>query len=455
MKKLVEINILHGVKSTIQIPIEIHGEKLTRIGFGTRTVTCKFTKEKPISNNSIVYISQDLVGSLNLPLNRPIHCFVNEEILHFGPLIGIFTAGFTESFLRPIGERSLFFAKILAMEKIVGVCAYVFGAHLINWDEGTVMGYFYDEKKGWTQHEVPLPNVIYDRLPNRKTENHDVLKKVKHRLQKEYLIPWYNPGFFNKWDIYQLLKCDPSLSQYLPETIHQPTYQDIEDMLEKYKSVYIKPANGSLGFGIYQIVASETEKIYYCRYKDGQENRLQKFSSLRKLVLYAFKNINLDTYLIQQGIRLIRFENLPVDFRIHTNRDQNGEWKMTAIAAKVAGSGSVTTHLSSGGIIKTLEELYPEEEARNELQARFIKAVLSLSKAIASKTDGYLGEIGFDIALDREGKIWLFEANSKPGRSIFIHPKLRSQDRLSRQLSMSYGIYLTEQGIRHPEVQYQ
>ncbi|MDQ7860140.1 hypothetical protein RCO48_01045 [Peribacillus frigoritolerans] len=41
----------------------------------------------------------------------------------------------------------------------------------------------------------------------------------------------------------------------------------------------------------------------------------------------------------------------------------------------------------------------------------------------------------------------MFEANSKPGRSIFSHPKLKDFELLTRKLSLDYAIYLTEQTI--------
>jgi hypothetical protein len=455
MKKMIMVKELIGPKATIQATEGMNGQAFSRIGFGTKSIPCMFIIDKHQEENETIYISRDLLLSLNIPINRALHYFSDADTLHLGPLIGIFTAGFTESLLRPIGERSLFFAKLLTIEKSVGVCAYIFGAHLINWDEGTVNGYFYDEKEGWTQQEIPLPHVIYDRLPNRKTEGHHALKKIKQRLKEEYLIPWYNPGFFNKWEVYKLLLNEANLSQYLPETIDQPTLQDIEDMLHRYKYVYIKPANGSLGLGIFQVVASEDETAFYCRYKNGDENKLQKFYSLKKLVQYMFRHRNLNQYIIQQGIHLIRYENRPLDFRIHTNRDHEGKWQVTAIGAKVAGRGSVTTHLNNGGMIKTLEELFPDRDKRNELNEQLHCTVLSLSEAISSRIDGLIGEIGFDIGLDQEGKLWLFEANSKPGRAIFSHPKLRLQDKYTRQLSMSYAIFLTEQGIHNPEVQFQ
>jgi hypothetical protein len=453
MKKTVLIKELIDETNAVTIPVSLQSKGISQIGFGTKTIRCKVSSS--LGQEGIIYVSKDLITELNIPANRTLHFFINDDILHVGPLVGIFTAGFTESMLRPIGERSLFFAKLLTIEKSVGVCAFVFGAHLIDWNEGTVKGYFYDEKEGWTKQDIPLPNVIYDRLPNRKTENHQALKNIKHRLQDEYLIPWYNPGFFSKWEMYTSLLNEKDLSTYLPETMYQPTYEDIEKMVSEHRHVYIKPANGSLGLGIYQVVASENEEAFYCRYKDGEENRLQKFTSLKKLVNYLFKNKKLDRYLIQQGIDLIRYENRPLDFRIHTNRDHEGKWRMTALAAKIAGRGSVTTHLNNGGMIKTLEELYPEKIKREELYKQLEDTVITLSHAIAARTEGFIGEIGFDIGLDREGHIWLFEANSKPGRAIFSHPKLRRQDKLSRQLAMSYAIYLTQQGIQHPEVQYQ
>ncbi|MBM7659952.1 hypothetical protein JOC85_000719 [Bacillus mesophilus] len=454
MNSKITIKELSGIEGTLQASKEFDITSLRSIGFGTKTIPCKFITKKQ-QDKTTIYISKNLLEELNIPANRTLHYFHDHDTLYVGPLVGIFTAGFTESLLRPIGERSLFFAKLLTMEKSVGVCAYVFGAHLIDWNEGTVNGYFYDEKEGWKQQEVPLPSVIYDRLPNRRSERHHALKKIKQRLKDEYLIPWYNPGFFNKWEVFQLLSKDHELSTYLPETISAPTVADIKALLERHKFVYIKPSNGSLGLGIFQVVASKDDSSFYCRYKDGEENRLQRFYSLEKLIQYIFRNRSMQQYIVQQGIHLVRYENRPLDFRIHTNRDHNGKWQVTAIGAKVAGRGSVTTHLNSGGMVKTMEELFPDTSKRHDLQQQFDSTVLALSEAISTNIDGFIGEIGFDIGLDRDGKLWLFEANSKPGRAIFSHPKLRSQDKFTRELSMSYAIYLTHQDIYHPEVQYQ
>ena len=65
---------------------------------------------------------------------------------------------------------------------------------------------------------------------------------------------------------------------------------------------------------------------------------------------------------------------------------------------------------------------------------------MDLAVAIEKHLDGIIGEIGFDFGIDTNGNVWLFEANSKPGRSIFSHPGLKDSDVLTRKLTLSYAI---------------
>lgn len=274
---------------------------------------------------------------------------------------------------------------------------------------------------------------------------------MKERLQKDYLIPWYNPGFFNKLDVYERLQQDGLAANFLPETIPFTSFSLIETMLAKYGHVYIKPKNGSLGLGVHQIIYDKHTGEYFCRYQDEDfVNRLRKFSSLEKLFPHVFTNQRLDKMLVQQGIHLLRHEKRPVDFRVHTNKDEEGKWQVTAIAAKIAGLGSVTTHKRSGGDIKTLEEIFLGEESELYTE-KLSRAALMLSEALEHNIEGIIGEIGFDLGIDRNGDVWLFEANSKPGRSIFNHPDLEEFDLLTRKLTLAFAIFITEQSILHPE----
>jgi hypothetical protein len=451
MRKRYPIEINLELSKTVYYPAELKPllQNADRIAFGSRS--CEVTlKAHPQKQNRIV-ISSDVKEELHFPnLNIPLHVFYENGTLFLGPLVGIFTSGFTPFPLRPIGDRSLFFSKLLSVHKTVGVIPFVFGEQHINWEEGIIEGYFY-QKNGWERFNIPFPNVVYDRLPNRLSESRKEQQMVKERMQNEYLIPWYNPGFFNKLDIYDKLYNDSTVYKYLPETVPFTSFSHIEGMLSHYNSVYIKPANGSLGLGVHQVLYDRDEDLYFCRYHDQQGvKRLQKFSSLENLMKHVFQNRSLGNMLVQQGISLLKMENRSIDFRIHTNKDANGNWQITAIAAKIAGLGSVTTHVKTGGVIKTLDEIFTDEE-KNHYLPKLKEAALKLSHALEKQINGNLGEIGFDLGIDKEGQIWLFEANSKPGRSIFTHPQLKDFDLLTRKLSIAYAVFLTEKAIHTPE----
>jgi len=454
MKKLYPIEIITNSENTVYLPTDFKASThLNKIALGALSKDATIQQHKKTRNT--VGITSDLFKNLLFPSSTSnVHLFADEETLYIGPLVGIFTSGFSTIKVRPIGERSILFSKLLSVQKTVGVIAFLFGEQHINWETGTINGLFYED--GWKSAEVPFPNVVYDRIPNRRIENLHKIQGVKNRLQKEYSIPWYNPGFFNKLDIYERLLQDDSISDYLPETHALTNFTVIERMLSNFGNVYIKPKNGSLGKGIYQLLYDKKDGYYYTRFKDlEQGNRLMKFDHLEALVNHLFENQNLSHYIVQQGIHLIRSEKKSVDFRVHTNKNKDGNWEMTAIAAKIAGAGSVTTHLNNGGTVKAIEELADTELQSDEMINKLTKAALQLSKALENQMEGYIGEIGFDLGLDRKGRVWLFEANAKPGRSIFKHPSLRKFDLETRRKSLEYAVYLMDQSIKSLEDIYQ
>lgn len=450
MRKRYHIEISTNEQQIVFCPEDMITKKSPRkIAFGSNLIDVDF-RSYPDKTDRIA-ISKTIQEKLQFPnFNIPLNVFLEDQILSIGPLVGIFTAGFTEGEENIIGERTEFFAKLLSVKKCVGALPFVFGEQHIDWETGTIDGYFF-QNKCWQKLTVPFPNVIYDRLPNRRIENNPRLLRVKKRLQKEYLIPWYNPGFFNKLDIYERLEQDDTVTCYLPETHPMQSFSMIETMLSKYGHVYIKPKNGSLGLGVHQLVYEKHENKYYCRYQDRDgQNRLQRFSSLEKLFQVVFSSQDLSKMIVQQGIHLLRLNSRQVDFRVHTNKDDAGQWHVSALAAKIAGPGSVTTHKRNGGEIKTLADLFPEVDC-TLYSEKLSNAALLLSNALDRYAEGIIGEIGFDLGVDKAGRVWLFEANSKPGRSIFDHPGMEKFDLLTRKLSIAFAIYLTEQAILHPE----
>ncbi len=82
--------------------------------------------------------------------------------------------------------------------------------------------------------------------------------------------------------------------------------------------------------------------------------------------------------------------------------------------------------------------------ARSEEVLKEARTVaVRLSEAIERNYSHQLGELGLDIGIDRDGEVWMFEANAKPGRSIFKHPALKEQGKASLEYILEHCLYLS------------
>lgn len=418
-------------------------DPLHSIYFGTKHVSCK-DAHIYYTPTSHIRIGKALATELHLPFAAQTHVFIKENTIILGPLIGIFTAGFTDSMEKPLDDhRSATFADFVTPSGDARPFIFLFGGQHINWEKETICGYFYHEN-AWKQFDVPFPNVIYNRLPNRKAERYRPIVRIQKRLETEFSIPLFNPGFFNKWNVYRMLVLDKIAATLLPETERFESFGQIERFLSCHDHVYMKPIHGSFGSGIHQIHYSRKENMYYCRYRNENTNILRKYRSLETLINHLLQGHDLNTFLVQQGISLLTIDNQAVDFRIHTNKNRAGIWTVSTIVAKLAGKGSVTTHVRSGGEIKLLNEIFQNEETYKQVTNMLANVALYTSKLIDKHVKGHIGEIGFDLGLDKDGHIWLFEANSKPGRTVFQNEKLKNSNILTKQLFCEYALYLTE-----------
>ncbi|WAA12996.1 YheC/YheD family protein [Fervidibacillus halotolerans] len=422
-------------------------QPIEQVAFGSLVTSAKvLPHERKKKTISISTALKDFLHIPNIPLR--LHLFCHHQTFFLGPIVGIFTAGFTRGSKLPLGNRSYQFAKFFSVGHRVGVLPILFGLQHIDWDKGLVRGYYFYQNR-WMEMSVPLPNIIYDRLPNREVEKLKKIKEAKGKLTQEYVIPSFNPGFFNKIEIYKKLTQNTKTKTYIPKTIPFQKEKDVKMMLDEFQCVYMKPNEGSLGNGVYRI--EKEGKDLLCSFRDKKgNNRIVKFSSIKRL-LHLLEKKDKGEYVIQRGIPLLKINGCPADFRVHTNKGKDGKWYVTAIAVKVANPLGATTHRLSGGSVKTVDELFPDQREKNRNVFSLINAALILSKELDKRYHERLGEIGFDLGIDEEGNVWMFEANSKPGRSIFSHPDLSKNEQMIRKFLLSYSVYLTEQFFLVPE----
>lgn len=447
MNKIYKIEWEADEQVHVFLPKELSNETVDQVTFGSTCLQANIHSRN--DNKKIITLSKSLAQNLMLPTNYNnirLHAFVKDHTLFLGPILGVFTAGFTSIPVHPIGARTKFFADVCKIAWKEGIFPIIFGLQHIQWTNGSIHGFTFHEGR-WEKIEVPFPNVIYDRLPNRKVENLEQIQNMKKRLEQEYLIPWYNPGFFDKLHIYNKLKISERTSIFLPKTVPFESVKHLQKMLDEFSSVYIKSKSGSLGKGIYQVIKNKSNE-YYCRFRDEDEkNRLIKFTSLYSFVQHKFPKNKHKNYIIQQAIPLLKSNGKKADFRVHTNKGIDGKWYVTAIGGKIVRETTATTHIASGGMVQTLEEMFPNSEIRLDTKKKLVQAALTLSQELDEQIQGNIAEIGFDLGIDEKGKVWMFEANSKPGRSIFSHPDLKKIENIPLKMAIVYSTKLMKESI--------
>ncbi|WP_281885731.1 YheC/YheD family protein [Paenibacillus sp. YYML68] len=407
---------------------------------GSKSVTLPLKLLKKSGNH--LYITASLYTQLKLPRTGTIMVVNNSgKEMKLGPLIGILT-NVVRSSTAPFGSRTDFIRQFMRVGADRAFY-FAFSPSDVNWSQGTVNAIIPRSEGGWVRKTVPLPDVVYNRLPSRKAEKLSSMNAFKQRFIRRG-IPLFNWSFFDKWDVYNLLQGTDAF-RFVPDSRINPSGEELKEMLEKHKFIYLKPTAGSLGIGIYRLTYNP-KRGYYARFRRSGRNVLLRFGKYDGLIKLLHRhNGSLRGYVAQQGIRLIEIDGCPLDFRFHMTKNSANQWVVAAIGAKKAGKGSVTTHVRTGGMLMT-----PEQALRQVYGSR-ADAVLSNAKDSAIKLaqdiernyKHTLGELGFDIGIDKNERIWMFEANSKPGRSIFKHPALKEQGRASLQYIYDYCLYLS------------
>lgn len=423
----------------------LHHRYEISISFGHKTVKALLKRHQGSVDH--IWITPSLADKLMIPFQHTILIKYEDHKLSLGPLIGIVTCDAISDDGGPFTRNyQKYFTNLLNNEHLQNHPGYyfVFDLNSVNWDELTVEGYFYDPfLKFWNRYKVPFPDVVYNKILSRSRENRPDSQRFIERLHTMTKAKFFNEKYFHKWEIYERLSKIEELAHLIPETYYNPSLPQIHDMIRRYPIVYFKPVNGFMGLGIYQVSASQNRIIV--RYRRNNRNMTKVYPSIQSFLQTELPYPKRREYVIQQGIDLLRVNGQPLDFRIHLNKNIENEWIVTGIGAKVAGKGSITTHMKAGGTIlspqRALEQVFPNKA--EELLQKLHDTGIKISEALEQSFNKPLGELGIDVGIDQNGKLWLFEVNSKPGRAIFYKiQNLRSIEWYCNKLLLEYSIHL-------------
>lgn len=263
-------------------------------------------------------------------------------------------------------------------------------------------GYLFQPKQNtWLRVKTPLPHLIYNRLPKPKMERDPSFQKALTIIKKKQ-IPFFNPCFLNKLQAYHLLRNDPILKDFLPETIEVDDMNKLSGFLTKHKRLYMKPAQASRGRGVFKLQLIKDGTIEY-----ADRQKTVTYRSFHQAWQEIQTFFHKQTYLAQAEIRPFSYKGKRYDYRILVQHDGKHHG-VTGVGIRQASLESITTHVHYGG------KLIPYEKVMNkDIHDLIEEAAYRVGKAL-SEEFGFFGEFSIDAGLGEDGHFWIFEVNSKP-----------------------------------------
>jgi hypothetical protein len=243
-----------------------------------------------------------------------------------------------------------------------------------------------------------------------------------------------NRTYRSKWHKYKILKSSASLAGMVPKTLPLST-QSLNSMLKKYGSVILKPMSGSGGAGVMQVTA-----VGKRRYKVHSGRTSKILAGERAVRAYLRHRQRKRRYMVQRRINLATLNGRKIDFRVMAQRRKT--WKVTGKLAKIAGKGFIITNvarskgyvLPAGSALNRAPSL--KSHSAKRIQSRLDTAALRAAKRLSSYYP-WLRTVGFDMGVDKGGKVWIIEANFKP--NIYLFRKLKDKTMFRRIVSYDRG----------------
>ena len=291
---------------------------------------------------------------------------------------------------------------IVANQKQENIEVFFFRQEDVNIRDKTINGLQYDiviDK--FVRKTFPYPDII-DCGGNAFPQ-----KPVKASLRSESIF--IHNRFGGKMAVYNMVKDSPCAKYFIEACKYEDV--DMNELLDTYGEIIIKPVGESLGQGIYKI--SKNGNNYNVHFKHN--NSTVSAEEFRKTYDPKFKD---GKHIIQEYFDSKTSHGNPFDIRVIVCRGKDGKWNYSEKFARIGHPEGVVSNLAAGGYIiaKGLDSFLEMNHGNNfrQINAEINYIIDNVPEMIQSVFPYLICQIGFDIGINIDGKIKFFEINGNP-----------------------------------------
>lgn len=291
---------------------------------------------------------------------------------------------------------------LIAEAERQGIELCFFNVNGIDTERGTVTA-SHPHNGQFHQRETPYPDVVLNESPELSAMRPEQEKALRAQ------VPFAVHLIGNKESVTHSLQTD--LAEFLLPTEKLESPASAEKMLKLHGDIILKPSDGRRGGGIVRVQAEADG-----RYRFDESKGASRSKDLRELRKSFRSLIAKQSYLIQPYLPTLTAQNEPLDYRVHVQRDGDGEFRVTRTYARVGRPGGFISNLSAGGrspdLEETLRSLHGEEADR--MRTRLEQTALRLAEAVNRPYPFLCNELGIDLLMNEQGRIYFLEANASP-----------------------------------------
>lgn len=141
-------------------------------------------------------------------------------------------------------------------------------------------------------------------------------------------------------------------------------------------------------------------------------------------------------YIVQRGIRLARTNGSIFDVRMYLQKPA-AEWTISGMVARVAARNQYVTNAHQGGYAKTLNKallsVFAYDKHKVTECMRTLKKISMIIAAVVERRFPDTQELGIDLGVDEDGRVWIIEANTRPKHQLFTELRDKSMLRKIRK----------------------
>ncbi|MFF2091984.1 YheC/YheD family protein [Paenibacillus sp. NPDC058174] len=339
-----------------------------------------------------------------------------------------------------------FYERLSEAAARIGIALFVFSPAQFEERTGRLSGFRYSGRR-WVAEPCALPDIVYDRSYCASFEEQMECRKALSAIRQLKRYISLNGSLPSKWEIYSYLRQDAVLAGHLPLTQPIDRLEQLLPQLEAQgKGLFLKPAAGMQGKGVLHIRRHPLTGQWLA---DGRTRRnlpiAKSFEDWSALALWGERFVGQTAYISQPYLALRDRNGHAFDVRALIQKDHMGHWALTGTAVRVGKSGSLTSNLHGGGSASDatayLTDCFGKQKAQqllNEIRRLSLHAAPKLEERF-----GRLAELGFDFGIEPNGRIWLLEVNSRPGRASLRLLGDKEAERLSIERPLQYARLLS------------